>query len=310
MKWYRVRFRLKSWFATPWQSDTIFGHLCWGMRYLFGEDALTAFLRRYDEGAPPVLVSNGFPGDYLPCPAVHPHEVDAAAPLDEQRQLFDATRKKRKLMFIPVGQFNRVISTGDLNFALEVTGGGLSDRRVTLKNQLNRLTSTTGAAGRLYSFDEYFSPEVTVYAKVADDFVGTLRQLLDYLTHVGYGKRKSAGYGQIASVDLEQFQGFDSPASANGFVTLSNFVPAAHDPCQGNWAIMVKYGRLGEERAASGQVFKKPLLMLVAGSTFYDSQCRDYYGRLVRGLNPAHVDVAQYGLALPVPMRLPELLPR
>jgi CRISPR-associated protein Csm4 len=278
------------------------------MRYLFGEDALTAFLRRYEEGAPPVLLSNGFPGDYLPCPAVRAPSIDASAPLDQQRSLFGVQRQRRKLLLIPIQQFNQVISSGDLNFARQVAEGGLSTRRVTLKNQLSRLTATTGAAGALYSFDEYFSPEVTVYAKVAGDFVDSLRRLLDYLIHVGYGKRKSAGYGHIANAELQQFQGFDSPVDANGFVTLSNFVPAADDPCNGNWTIVVKYGKLGEERAVSGQVFKKPLLMLAAGSTFYDWPCREYYGRLVRGLNPAHADVVQYGLALPVPMRLPELV--
>jgi CRISPR-associated protein Csm4 len=66
----------------------------------------------------------------------------------------------------------------------------------------------------------------------------------------------------------------------------------------------VKYGKLGEEYALEEIAFKKPLLMLEAGSTFYDSPVKQFYGRMVRGVSPAYPQVVQYGFALPVPMRL------
>jgi len=81
----RVVFSLASSYSTPFQADTIFGHLCWSAAYLEGDEALAEFLSRF-ESEPPLLVSDAFPairmqnGDkpiyYLPRPTVAPKEDD------------------------------------------------------------------------------------------------------------------------------------------------------------------------------------------------------------------------------------------
>ncbi len=180
---------------------------------------------------------------------------------------------------------------------------------MTLKNQINRLTSTTAGeedtGGHLFSFSQYRWKYVSIYARIADDFVETARQLFQYLGQSGYGKRKSVGYGQLSLLEFKEFTGFSSPPDANGFISLSNFVPAANDPAQGYWQVLVKYGKLGEELATSENPFKKPLIMFTAGSCFYDSPCKEYYGRLVKNLTTVSQKVAQYGLALALPIKLP-----
>jgi CRISPR-associated protein Csm4 len=70
----------------------------------------------------------------------------------------------------------------------------------------------------------------------------------------------------------------------------------------GRWGLRVKLGKLGEELAASEDPFKRPLIMLTPGSAFYDSPVKEYYGRIVGEVSPAHPEVVQYGLALPVPI--------
>jgi CRISPR-associated protein Csm4 len=87
-------------------------------------------------------------------------------------------------------------------------------------------------------------------------------------------------------------------------MSLSHFVPAAKDPLKGYWEILVKYPKLGEDFAITGNPHKKPLIMLRAGSSFFDSPCREYYGRLVKGLSPQYPQVVQYGYAFPVPIKL------
>ena len=57
MNVYRLTIEPLTSFRTPLQSDTIWGHLMWALRYLEGESALLAFLGRYREGDPPMLVS-------------------------------------------------------------------------------------------------------------------------------------------------------------------------------------------------------------------------------------------------------------
>lgn len=300
MKWFKVKFRLKSWVASAWQSDTMFGHLCWAMRYLRGEGELRGFLQLYDKGTPPLLVSNGFPGDLLPKPITLPSAIERNLPLVEQREKFRQYKQVRGSRYLTLAEFNRAINGEMVTPSLETEPR--EQIRVTLKNQINRLTSTTSEGGTLYNFEEHYWPEITVYLRVSDDFIDTAKRLFQYVTDTGYGKRKSIGYGQIESMSFEPFEGFKQPQKANGFVTLSNFVPTAHDPTEGYWNVLVKYGKMGEEYASEDSAFKKPLLMLEAGSTFLDSPCRDYYGRLVRNLNPAYNQAVQYAFALPVPM--------
>jgi CRISPR-associated protein Csm4 len=277
------------------------------MRYLHGEAALKGFLELYDEGKPPLLVSNGFPGDLLPNPVVPPRSIEATLlleqELEEQRKNFRLYKQIKASKHITLSEFNRAINGEMVLPSAEVNSG--ETMRVTLKNQLNRLSTTTDEAHPLYNFTEYYWPEITVYLKVADDFVDTVKELFQYIADTGYGKRKSVGYGQIELMSFDTFAGFNQPQKVNGFVTLSNFVPAANDPVAGWWNKIVKYGRMGEEWASEDNAFKKPLLMLEAGSTFLDPSPRDYYGCLVRNLNPAYSQTVQYAFALPVAMLVP-----
>jgi CRISPR-associated protein Csm4 len=286
--------------STDWQADTIWGHLCWALRFAYGEQELVKFLAKYEKGELPLLVSNGFPGDLLPRPVLPDKQV-------AERKEFAAAKSNRKIAWLTPAEFERSLKGDDS--ALSEKESGLSS--VTLKNQINRLTGTTGgkevdtAAGRLFSFPQRHLETVSIYANVADDFLETARELFDSVSKSGYGKRKTVGYGQFTIKSFDEFPGFRSPDDANGFTTLSNFVPAADDPTRGYWGILVKYGKLGEDFAITGNPHKRPLVMFKAGSCFYDSPIRNYYGRLVKGLSPQYPAVAQYGYALPVPLKLP-----
>ena len=78
------------------------------------------------------------------------------------------------------------------------------------------------------------------------------------------------------------------------------------DPTEGYWGTAVKYGKLGEEGAASPQPFKRPLIRLTPGSCFYCAgEARLWYGRLVPGV-ATDSRVVQYAYAFPVGMRLPD----
>ena len=50
---YTIEICLKSPIVTSFQSDTIFGHICWAIRFLC-ENKLRKFLETYDkDGIPP-----------------------------------------------------------------------------------------------------------------------------------------------------------------------------------------------------------------------------------------------------------------
>ena len=146
---------------------------------------------------------------------------------------------------------------------------------------------------------------VTVYALVHPDWSDLLGRCAAYIQATGYGKRKSVGYGAIRELTMEPFEGFGEVDGQNGFVTLSNFVPAAGDPTRGFWSTLVKRGKLAEDYANLVDAFKRPVVMLTAGSCFYDDPVRPWYGRMVGGVHPDLPQVVQYGFALSVGIQLP-----
>jgi CRISPR-associated protein Csm4 len=51
----------RSGYVTDLRSDTLWGSLCWGIRYLWGTGELTEFLERCNDGNPDFVISSAFP---------------------------------------------------------------------------------------------------------------------------------------------------------------------------------------------------------------------------------------------------------
>ncbi len=306
MQLFRSTFELASATASPWQADTLFGHLCWSLVRREGEDFLTdLFLPQYREGKPPVLLSDGFPSGYLPrlrAPAVWPGE-DADSKMARVQHYRDV-KDHLKAEWLTAEEFNR-IRRGESFLPGKQPR---AEERIASKNRIDRLTNTAGGiGGDLFEFVELWwlcPPAIDVYWRIADDHVSLVREFLDDLQRTGYGKRRSVGYGQVVSCSLDPVDIFPEVEGANGFVTLSSFVPARTDPTNGFWTTKVKYGKLGEEAALGPQPFKRPLIRLGYGSCFYDATVREWYGRLVPNI-AADRRIVQYGYAFPIRLRLP-----
>lgn len=311
MKLYRSTIVLRSASASLWQADTIFGHLCWHLAWRDGKKSLDNLLELSRQGSPPILLSDGFPADYLPQPILprgSPQRPSKAERIRLQREFKHASQSE----WLTLAEFNRTRQGETVTSQLrEADVEQAISSRPTSKNQIDRSTNTAGgASGELYDFVETLLPEVSIYWRIeGEEWKKVVEEFLDDLKASGYGKRKSVGYGQIESFTLDEFDGFDeTPPQANGFISLSRFVPAPKDPTHGYWDIAVKYGKLGEEKAVSGQPFKRPLIQLECGSCFFDEVKPDWvnrwYGQLVGGIAPQHPEVKQYGFAFLVPMRI------
>ncbi len=72
MKSYKISVRLDSSVITPFHSDTLWGHICWALRYCYDEPKLIDFLNSYNSYRPPLIISNAFPKGYLPYPVLPP----------------------------------------------------------------------------------------------------------------------------------------------------------------------------------------------------------------------------------------------
>jgi len=308
MQIYRVTLTLRSFSASPWQADTLFGHLCWFIVRRDGAESLGRFLQRYmirhGDGDPPVLLSDGFPAEYLPRPVLirdWPSNPSKHQRIGQQREL----KRRYQSPWLTLPQFNQWRRGEDM------TGEVLSEEKTqelihfhaAIKNWVNRVTDT---AGDPYDMSEILVPRITIYWRIEDESVALVKDFLADLQAGGYGKRKSIGYGQIESyTPPEAFTDFDDVADANGFVTLSRFVPTPDDPTDGFWNAVVKYGKLGEEFATDDKVFKRPLVQLERGSCFHDPAPRQWYGQLISGLSRRD-EVKQYAFAFPLPIRFPD----
>ncbi len=313
MKTYRVMLSLRTPSGSAWQADTIFGHLCWLCYWRYGESKLNEWRTQFRSGEPPFILSDGFPAlqeadgkprYFFPRPVGLP---EMKSPKEKLEGLEYAENQKavKKIAWLTQEEFQRV-RKGEI-FQLSLTENReLPGERVTFKNQINRLTNTTGEEGQLYPFVEKVCWDtVTIYVRISGNEADTLKALFEDLRLVGYGKRKSIGYGDIMSCEWQSYE-FDQIDGANGFVSLSHFVPAQHDPVKGLWDMHVKYGKLGGEWSTSANPFKYPLIMLTPGSWFRaEEPLKEWYGRVVDGVSPHNLqDVIQYGLAFAVPIRI------
>ncbi|MBI5653131.1 MAG: hypothetical protein HZC40_22210 [Chloroflexi bacterium] len=309
---YRVRLQPHGATLSPWQADTLFGHLCWQVYFEKGKPGLADFLAPFRAGTPPFVLSDGFPGDWLPRPIL-PASPTAS---DEEN------KQTKRMPWVTRAEFGA---------ALRGEYPGVSDAelpvhepQVVLKNQINRLTGTTAGdddeAGNLYALDEiafYHGTEkrqdvpVSVYFWAQDTAqADEVTRLLGALARGGYGKKKSVGYGQFTVGERETIS-FEYPDAADAVVTLASFVPRQTDPTDGYYRTRVKYGKLGEGGIVDGKAyspFKFPLVMLTAGATFRVQPAPNFVGRVVAGIHPQDLngdEFVQSAFAPVVPIKMP-----
>jgi CRISPR-associated protein Csm4 len=302
MKTYRFRLKPLAAWSTPWQSDTIFGSLCWELRKLQGEDSLRQFLRRYEEGQPPFVLSDALPEGWFPLPL-------CARLQDLPRLNF----KARSPEWISEEQFRALIRQPGPILPQPSWPEPISSTR-ELHAAIDRSTNTTGGGGNLFELQEWFltpgiSPahsHLALYVRTDDslDLAGTL---LRSLASSGYGKKKTIGRGAFEVVGKpEACEWLDETAGADGFVSLSHFIPGRKDPTEGAWTLLTKYPKYAAGAPAPG-AFKGRLTMFRPGSVFrIAGPIAGFYGRVLKNLHEGFPEPVHYALAFPVPICWPK----
>jgi len=328
-KIYKLTIEPLTSFRTPLQSDTIFGHLMWALRYTEGEAALQEFLAPYRKGEPPpLLVSAGFPAGTLPVPVVKPEQRKDGQ--ESKRSLADNVvgdmlhKALEEDRYLPMAQWEKL--------ARSVSARRLSQLRGEAQKELRDLRDTerehpvtrtavdriTGSAreGRLFvSMETFYGPErrFEVWHKIEEGQEGLLERVSawwKWIERNGFGRGKSRGHGAFR-IDQRLTDAADElpqVAQPNGFVTLSAWVPKAGDPTNVTYRTRIKRGKLAEARAIPSP-WKKPLLMLEPGAMARleeGGDVREWYGRLVEDVHWTEHDVVQYGYAFPLPVQVEE----
>jgi CRISPR-associated protein Csm4 len=261
------------------------------------------------KGEPPLVLSNAYPGDLLPRPLVAMEKIAENQILDPIDALKRSKRGKalKDLRYVTVAQFDKLRK--GRGFEMEKIEA--IDPMVTediFHNTVDRLLGTTGEGG-LYVEEETFPnasayPYLSLYVWCKPNWRSKLLNLLVFVGKEGFGKRRSIGKGQFEVMppdDVSRIFELDKP---NAFVSLSDFIPAKDDPTDGTFRTFTKYGKLGGEYAASGQPFKRPLLMIAAGAVFKAEHVKPFYGKALESVAKVDSHIIHPAFALAVPAKI------
>lgn len=302
---YRVRLKLTSPLATPLQSGTLFGQLCWIVRYQDGEQALTRWLKEHVEQ--PLLLSDAFPAGFLPRPLLAPAERPEQGKNEDRVRFIDklqALKGLRKRRWIAVADYlalREAMNESRLLQRLQQVSAPSGETRNVRQahNTINRHTGTTPESGGLYFMAETWhdavAAELDVYVR-GDMDIATLQRWFDALGESGFGRDANLGRGQFkARVEIADSRLFDY--YGNRLVSLSHGVISANmAACR--YKLHTHYGKLGGLFAGGARSpFKYPLSLTRPGMTFSPKDDGPY-GEWLAGVHPHHPEIGQHAFHL------------
>lgn len=323
---FKIRILLKSSIRSKFQSDTIFGHVSWAYRFLYGEDKLEKWLNDYSES--PTLISNAFPKGFVPKPILAPLSYQTRSGLstgnDEDSELkkIGSDKKHKKINFVRENWLwkNQSHLTSKalylhLNELIKEKEAFKVESTLVTHNRFNRNTGRADEGG-LYDTEEDFylsnekeNLEFWFYLKSKTLNLKEVEEIMNYISLTGFGADKSVGKGNIEIKKIEEVD-VEAPEKVNAFISFSNFIPAGPAEINGYYKTITKFGKLGGDFSSGGNPFKKPIIMLEAGALIMADDFSDdkFYGKLQPDIHSEKdINIVQYGYAFPVPVYYEEV---
>lgn len=290
MKLFKSTILPISNFGTPLRGDTLFGQICWAVRFLYGNSRLSKLLSNYDT-KPFLIASDAFVSGFLPKPTMPSHK------LGEDPENKKNNRKKIWLTMEELlsGKYHKARNNK------EVKNTKLS--RPVIKNSINYKTFNTGHDGKFspYAENEIVLPESDIYFAISNDFsFDELKKSFEFVSKMGYGKNTTVGKGSFKIINFEEV---DIDIKSNAFMTLS---PSSLSSFSGKNAFYEPFTRFGKHGAmlANSSPFKKPLLLADTGAvvTFDSDVCMKYTGNAISG-HSAHEETVHQGYSIVLPIK-------
>lgn len=288
MKLYKTTFTPTSNFVTSLKGDTLFGQICWAIRYKFGNEKLESLLSNY-ETSPFLIVSDGFSKGFIPKPSL------PSSLLGEDADLKKENRKRiwLKIDDLQNANFSKALKNEDVN---------MKDKNLAVvKNSLNYKTFTTDESGKFspYSEEESFISSKDVYFLLEDFFsLDELKETIHMVSMIGYGKNSSIGKGFFEFSDFEEIQLIND---SKVFMTLSPSVLIEQNIKTSFYEPFTRFGKHGV--GLNTNPFKKPLIMANTGAVivFEEIQNKLFIGKAIKGHSSFENTVHQgYSIIIPI----------
>jgi CRISPR-associated protein Csm4 len=311
MRCYRATLAPLSAFGTPLKGDTLFGQLCWALRYRHGETELTHWLEGYSAGRPFAVVSDAFPAGHLPRPQLPGHWFKPVVGGDR--------KAVKKRIWLPIDRFTEPVADWltHCRSASDLPAAHLW-KVPHPHNAIDRRTGTTGKDFAPYTMPrEWYASKVAsldVYLLIDDSRITpeTIQQALCDIGELGFGRDAGIGLGRFR---IASFAPFDLPAqtNANAWMTLAPCAPQGL-PWQAErcfYTVFTRFGRHGPMGALLGRPFKTPLLLAQTAAvlTPVSFQPAPFTGRGLGGdgsLSKAIANTVHQAYTPVVALRLPD----
>jgi len=287
MKLYKATITPISNFATALKGDTIFGQMCWAIRYKYGNDRLEEFLSNYDK-EPFLVVSDGFVAGYLPKPTM------PSFLLNENSEEKKENRKKVWLTLEELENSNFTNARTDKEVE------NISKNITTIRNSINYKTFTTdGDNFSPYGETEQILSKKDIYFLISDKFtLNELKESFELMSDIGYGKDSTIGKGRFEYSDFEEITLNNSSST---FMTISP-TSLKNIKCK-----KVFYNPITKFGKHSGEIsknpFKKPIILADSGAVmiFNEKIEKSYIGNSITGISIDIKTVHQgYSIVIPI----------
>ncbi len=260
----RLRIEMLSPFVSPLQSDTLFGHLIWIIRYCEGETAVVKLLKEIYEGKGLLAVSAGFPCGKIPVPLMPLNEEKtngllevfkkacAKVPGSRRPEYYTARYFKAFKKSFGYSDANLFYSDSNIKSLQEIIFKDIvpdiedaisfvkqpfgycgpedkvkKNKRVfVIRNLINRHTGCTGEGSLFHVENEFYEDGYLkdLYVRTNIFEKDNIKKYFDVMGKYGYGADATIGKGCFKVNSLEECE-FLNHENAEYMVSLGSCIP-------------------------------------------------------------------------------------
>lgn len=298
MKTYKILIKPVTGFGDFIKGDTLFGHICWQIRYdskILGK-SLDELLKDYDTN-PFIVVSSAYPVIngvvYLKRPNL-PLSMLFDLPEEEIVKNRKELKRRKYFAFLNPLEHLKKINYESISFHKE---------QEQTRCSINRITNTTAeppfgpyTVGRIY-----FNCDLAIFLGLRNDInINALVEVLRRVGKYGYGKDATVGFGKFEIIDYVEVDLLRTTKNPNALYTLSPLCPNQVEVEKIYFNPFVRFGRHGDILSKSKNPFKNPVIFADEASVVFlkTDTNKPYIGSSVRNLSKILPESVTQGYSL------------